>query len=254
MGREMNRESVFPCVGTRTIMTTLTNYGYRLYTLNLLKSLAPFGLDKKVVVACIDARCAALFEQKGYHVVCLDGNLSTFCAWNTKGYDSICYLKLTWIHRLLSLSYNVLMIDGDIVFHQNPLRDLLVWENSEVEGWIQNDSDRDENHTNLCTGYLFLRSQPNMIALYDCVSPAGCKKYETCAFDNNDQTYFNRFVKPYCNVRALPLKEYPNGKVFYENAEREGTVLVHFNWVHGHVKMAKMKEHKMWLLTEDEEC
>jgi hypothetical protein len=29
--------------------------------------------------------------------------------------------------------------------------------------------------------------------------------------------------------------------------------MVHFNWIHGHLKMAKMKEHKMWLLTSDEE-
>jgi hypothetical protein len=29
--------------------------------------------------------------------------------------------------------------------------------------------------------------------------------------------------------------------------------MVHFNWVQGHLKMAKMKEHKMWLLTPEEE-
>ena len=51
---------------------------------------------------------------------------------------------------------------------------------------------------------------------------------------------------------ALPLEKYPNGKMFYENPTLD-PVLVHFNWVHGHVKMAKMKEHKMWLLEEDEE-
>jgi len=30
-------------------------------------------------------------------------------------------------------------------------------------------------------------------------------------------------------------------------------VLVHFNWIKGHLKMAKMKEHKMWLLDPEEE-
>jgi hypothetical protein len=34
----------------KTIITTLTNYGYILYTLNMLKSLKPFGLDKKVFI------------------------------------------------------------------------------------------------------------------------------------------------------------------------------------------------------------
>jgi hypothetical protein len=35
---------------TKTVITTLTNYGYLLYTLNMLKSLKPFGLYKKVFI------------------------------------------------------------------------------------------------------------------------------------------------------------------------------------------------------------
>jgi hypothetical protein len=77
----------------------------------------------------------------------------------------------------------------------------------------------------------------------------------TCAFDNNDQTYFNNFVKPGCMFSALPLEKYPNGKMFYDNTDTitNTCTLVHFNWVQGHLKMAKMKEHKMWLLTAEEE-
>jgi len=43
--------------------------------------------------------------------------------------------------------------------------------------------------------------------------------------------------------------------MFYEHKKEieNKYVLVHFNWVQGHIKMAKMKEHKMWLLTPEEE-
>ena len=63
-----------------------------------------------------------------------------------------------------------------------------------------------------------------------------------CEFNNNDQTYFNVFVKPRCSFSALPLEKYPNGKMFYDNTEtlNKSAVLVHFNWVQGHLKMAKM--------------
>jgi hypothetical protein len=56
-------------------------------------------------------------------------------------------------------------------------------------------------------------------------------------------------------MNALPLERYPNGKMFYEHVDqlKETAVLVHFNWVQGHLKMAKMKEHQMWLLTPEEE-
>lgn len=237
-------------------MTTLTNYGYRLYTLNMLKSLVPYGVDKKVLVICMDQRCHQLFQRKGYRSICMDQSLSAFCPWNTKGYDTICYLKLEMIYRILSASYHVVLVDGDIVFLNNPLLDIQSWEkDSHTDVWIQNDAQNNEDTTNLCTGYLFLRSQPSIISLYDCLSKDGRAKYATCAFNNNDQTYFNQFVKPYCRWKALPLDHYPNGRVWYEKADtlRHTATLVHFNWVHGHIKMAKMKEHRMWLLTEDEE-
>jgi hypothetical protein len=53
----------------------------------------------------------------------------------------------------------------------------------------------------------------------------------------------------------LPLEVYPNGKYFYINTKalRSSAILIHFNWVIGHLKMAKMKEHGHWILTPEEE-
>jgi hypothetical protein len=91
--------------------------------------------------------------------------------------------------------------------------------------------------------------------LYNCDSEEVKKKYSLGALDNNDQTYFNNYIKPVSRVCPLPLTEYPNGNVFYTDPVncKETAILVHFNWIKGHVKMAKMKQHKMWLLTRDEE-
>jgi len=240
----------------KTIMTTMTNHGYLLYTLNMLKSLKPYGLDKKLFIVCIDKKGASILEEKGYRVFCIeDAALGTFCPWNTKGYDKICYLKLELIYRVLSLNKNIVLVDGDIVFQKDPLEDIRTWMKEKGDVWIQNDAQHNENTTNMCTGYMYVKSTNSMIALYDCVSEAGQKKYSTCAMDNNDQSYFNNFVKPFCSMNALSLEKYPNGKMFYEHtkAVKDSAVLVHFNWIKGHLKMAKMKEHKMWLLTEEEE-
>ena len=241
----------------KTIITTLTNYGYILYTLNMLKSLKPFGLDKKVFIVCIDKKCADVFKNMGYSTYCIDDKgLSKFCPWNTKGYDRICYLKLELIYRLLSLNKNVLLIDGDIVFRKNPLTDIVDWcKDTIYDVWIQNDAQDNRNTRNMCTGYMFIKTSDRLIELYDCVSEKGQQKYMKCAFDNNDQSYFNNFVKPVCMFCPLPLEQYPNGKMYYENTEslKEKATIVHFNWVQGHMKLAKMKEHKMWLLTPEEE-
>ena len=259
MSSRITLETILPCVldDGKTVITTLTNYGYLLYTLNMLKSLAPFGLDKKVLVVCIDRKGYHILQRLGYNTYCIEDNtLGTFCPWNTKGYDKICYLKLELIYHLLSLQKHVLLVDGDIVFQKNPIEDLEQWWADKIyDVWIQNDSQQNHNTKNLCTGYMFIKTSDRLIYLYDCVSESGKAKYKSCAFDNNDQTYFNQFIKPGCMVKALPLNRYPNGKMYYDykNDIERDTLLVHFNWVQGHIKMAKMKEHKMWLLTPEEE-
>lgn len=92
---------------------------------------------------------------------------------------------------------------------------------------------------------------------YDCETPEGKERYRLCAFDNNDQTYFNKYVKPVCRVRALPLDRYPNGAVYQKRkriVDSSGScVLVHFNWLKGHFKLVVMKQNGMWLLTPEEE-
>lgn len=247
-----------PCLleDGKTVITTMTNYGYILYTLNMLKSLKPFGLDKKILVVSIDKKCANILRKLGYNVYCIDDKeLGRFSPWNTKGYDKICFLKLELIYSILSLNKNVLLTDGDIVFQKDPLEDIKKWnEETKIDVHIQNDSTDNLNLQNMCTGYMLIKTSEKMKKLYDCVSEDGQKKYLECAFDNNDQSYFNKFVKPYCKFKALPLENYPNGNVFYKDTNiKDSAILVHFNWVHGHIKMAKIKEYKMWLLTPEEE-
>lgn len=254
MSLHITLEDVRPCLLGNTVLTTLTNQGYLLYTLNMLKSLRPYGLDKKVLIVTIDQKSHIILKNMGYNTICINEKLNKFYPWNSPGYDKVCYYKVELIYRLLALGNNILLMDGDIVFQKNPLGDIEEWNQSDEDIWIQNDSTDDDNVQNMCTGYMFIRSNKKLIALYDCISESGKEKYMKCALDNNDQTFFNVYVKPACTMAALPLRLYPNGNVFYSSIEvRETAILVHFNWVKGHHKMAKMKEHKMWLLTPEEE-
>ena len=251
MSIQLTYDDIKPFVIEDTVLTTLTNSGYLLYTLNMLKSLRPYGLDKKVLIICIDKKGSEILRKKGYHSICVNEEYGKFSPWNSTDYVKICYLKLELIYKVL-LHKNVLLIDGDIVFLKNPLDDLLLWSKDVIDVWIQNDSVENHNTKNMCTGYMFIKSSDRLIKLYDVISEEGRKKYLKCAFNNNDQTYFNDYVKRACIFNALPLEKYPNGKMFYDNPMLD-PVLVHFNWLMGHLKMVKMKEYKMWLLTPEEE-
>ena len=145
MSFNLKLEDIEKCLldDSKTVITTVTNYGYILYTLNMLKSLRPFGLDKKVLLVSIDRKGANILKRLGYNVFCIDndGDLGRFSPWNTKGYDKICYLKLELIYSVLSLNKNILLIDGDLVFLKNPIDDINWWlQESHIDVHIQNDS------------------------------------------------------------------------------------------------------------------
>lgn len=240
---------------TNTLLITLTNYGYLLYTLNMLKSLKKFNLDKKIFVICVDEKSHKIMKGLGYNSYCLNDKLQSFYEWNKEGYDKVTYYKVLMIYKLLSININLVLIDGDIVFIKNPINDIKKWNILPYDVCIQNDSDTNSNKTNLCTGYMFIRSTPLMISLYECESDEGYKKYLKGALIHNDQSFFNDYVKPHCNVFTLNLDYYPNGAYYYKYYKEidNDVILVHFNWILGHQKMVKMKEHNMWLLSEDEE-
>ena len=64
MAIELSLHDIAPCLldDNTTVITTITNYGYLMYTCNMLKSLAPYGLDKKVCIICIDKRAADILR------------------------------------------------------------------------------------------------------------------------------------------------------------------------------------------------
>ena len=94
----------------KTIITTVTNSGYLFYTLNMLKSLKQYNLDKKIFIVSIDRKGVEILNRFGYDAYCIDDKtLGKFCPWNSKGYDKICYLKLELIYRALQILKGILV-------------------------------------------------------------------------------------------------------------------------------------------------
>ena len=239
----------------KSIITTITNYGYILYTFNMLKSLKVFNLHEKVFIVCMDSKSYNIFKKLGYNTYLIDLQINKFVGYNKNGYDIICYYKMLYIYKLITIGINVFYIDGDVVFMNNPLNDFISWIKSDKDVWIQNDTMNDNDNRNMCMGVIFVKSTDKSLKYFQCDTQDAYNYYKNiCAFDNNDQTYFNNRIKPYLQIGLMPLELYPNGQYFYKNSSlKETSILVHFNWIQGHQKLLKIKEYNMWLLSEDEE-
>ena len=239
----------------KTVFFTITNYGYVLYTLNILKSLSKWGLDKKVLIICLDDKSNKTFLRLGYSTYYYNTELAKFIAWNKPGYDKICYYKLLAMCKIIEGGYNFFYVDGDIVFKQNPTPLIDAWVNESAAVFMQNDTMENFNTSNLCSGCVFAKSTELTKKYFVCDTPATIRAYELGAGINNDQTYINDYIKPFVHINAMLLELFPNGQYFMQNCEKvkDTAVLVHFNWLIGHDKMAKIKQYGMWQLTADDE-
>ena len=91
----------------------------------------------------------------------------------------------------------------------------------------------------LCTGFAIIRSTPLTIKVF---SKRFLDKHYNCA---HDQLYVNA-LRPYLNHRYLNSDDFPNGEYFYTHNKECKPALIHFNWVVGHRKKAKMKSFGKW--------
>ena len=108
---------------------------------------------------------------------------------------------------------------------------------------IQSDFDND-NEIPLCTGFMFIKSNPTTISLFD---PKNVEQYKNIV-GWDDQVYIND-IKDKFKFKLLPLDLFPNGSYYYNNTNLN-PYMIHFNWLVGHEKAEKIKFYNKWYIPE----
>jgi hypothetical protein len=234
----------------KTIMFTITNGGYLDYTKNMLKSLNKYGLDRKMLIVCLDESSNQYFKDNNYFTLFLNLNLKEFSHFGTENFSKCCYVKLMIIYKIISMNYNAFYTDGDIYFMKNPIEELVKLKEESNDMLIQNDGIRDDDYSNLCAGFLYVKTNDVTKKYFNIENTEFIAAYNQCMKHNNDQTYINTCIKPYLNTKLFPLNKFPNGNYFYNFSDKimDSIVMVHFNWVVGHEKKERMKKYNMWLV------
>jgi hypothetical protein len=233
-----------------TIYFTVTNNGYLDYTLNMLKSLNRYNIDKKVLVVCLDSISNDYFKSIGYFTHFIDLNLNEFSEFGTDGFAKCCYIKIFLIYKFLQMGYNVFYSDGDIFYTKNPLDEINMLNEECGDMWIQNDTMDDNNINWVCAGFMYIRSNSNTLKHFNIEIPEFAERYNQFTKHTCDQHYLNIYIRPFLDVKVFPLNKFPNGNYFYNFSDkiRESITMVHFNWIVGHEKRDRMKKYNMWLV------
>ena len=231
---------------------TLTNNGYIDYTLNCLKSLELIDFQQPLHCYAIDQEAHNVLQSKGYNSTCcnLTNVSSKFEIWNSINIPLIYFQKFEIIYSELIKNKFVCFTDGDIVFLNKDFMNYCLDYIQDNDMVIQNDTLSNYDNSNLCSGFMFIKSSEKTIDIFN---PKNVKKYVRPGW--GDQIYINR-IKHELKYRTLPLDLFPNGQYFYNSQKKNmfnimsntksNNMMIHFNWVIGHEKQNRMKKYNKW--------
>ena len=223
---------------------TLTNSGYINYTLNCLESLKRIGLSSKLHAYVIGKEGYDLLKEKGYNCSLIeDEENSNFQTFRKGNWSDITFKKFIIIHENLKKYKYVCFTDGDIVFEN---KNFLQYLRDNIESYdmlIQNEQLNDNDKSNVCSGFMYIKSNKNTLSLLNPEIVKHSKRKKKWG----DQTYINK-IKTKMKYKLLPLGLFPNGQYYYKNNSNMSPYMIHFNWLEGHKKREKMKYYNKWYL------
>lgn len=227
-----------------TAFITLTNTGYIDYTLNCLKSLEKIGFDKSLHCYCIGEVGYNKLTEKGYKSTLInEEENSNMQIYRTGNWSNITFNKFKIIYENLRTHDYVLITDGDIVYTYPDFLNYLIEHIGENDILIQNDQLSDNDYSNLCSGFMFIKSNSTTLEMFHPNQMESKKNIVGWG----DQLYINE-IKTKLRYSLLPLDLFPNGQHYYNNHAKLSPYIIHFNWVLGHEKKKKMVEHGKWYL------
>ena len=217
---------------------TFLNSGCLDICLNMLKSAENVGINMDdFIIACMDKEAyESLSSYKGAFLY-MDQNLKEYQDWtfnSNSGFRNIVKHKWNIINQVHKENPNLMWVDTDIVFKENPVEILTGHE----EVLFQTDAPG----STICTGFMVFNETKE------------CRKLvEECASDDSadDQLIMNEIALTKYNDYVALLSEdlFPNGNVYYQQGKKENAMVVHNNWMVGvKTKINKFKEEGLWFI------
>lgn len=224
---------------------TLTNSGYVSFTQNCYKSLEKLEFKKQLDSYCIGRLGCDLLRSQGYSCELIDNesnsNIQQFRSGN---WGNIVINKFKIINENLRKYKYVCITDGDIVFEDNRFLEYCLEHIGDQDLLIQNDAQEDSNHTNLCSGFMFIRSNDLTIKLFDAERASISRGlYEKWG----DQIYVNE-IKGRLAYEMLPLNLFPNGLYYRTHHTKLKPYMIHFNYLFHYEKQSNMERAGKWYL------
>lgn len=253
-----------PFITENTLVFTVTSDGYKYYTWNLYTNLQRLKVPWKLCILCLDRESNDFFNriaQIPSRLYLMPGDRVMHkepVRFGTTPFKRMNRMKLKALQELSQRDEldTLIFIDSDIAVFKDfvpSLKDalrtnpLLFQCDENINGSFE--CSNTVQCTNPCTGVIGMlvnpETKPKLKELYKIVS-------EQWGPAMTDQDYImNRLLSIGLSYATLSRQEFPNGIFLANNKYKEGNpYLVHFNYIIGKAKQAKMIEKDCWFLPE----
>ena len=230
----------------------ITNAGALPLTQNLLHTCFKHGISN-ILVVCLDAKAHRTLSRYPVTTFYFHGkpSLEKTTLFGANRFRRITFLKMLFVSLALERGYDILFVDSDAVFLDDPYPHL----DYDCDLNIQSGSHSLERNGQLYvnTGFFFARSNASCISFFKrLLRYASLTRLYT-----DDQSYFNTLLKrrpALLSVQILDLKKFPNGKIFWEHQDQLiQPAMIHNNFAIGlREKISRFKVRGLWYLPEEQ--
>ena len=255
----MSLSTIKPYIQNDTFIFTLTNNGYKYFTLNLVETMKRANILWKLCIICADKDSHRFFRTQGIPAILattlVDGTGSDIALFGTRNFQRLNRLKLDLLTSFVSMpeiKYGIYM-DGDIAVYNDfvpDIRQRLETANPSIhfqcdEG-SRNPCTGDSSCINVCTGF---------IAWSYGISPTLFRvssELELWKRQPEDQVFVNAMLKKEGTpFKTLPRDLYPNGqflRLYSADSGLKGVAkILHYNYTVGMDKQRRMRQNGDWL-------
>lgn len=221
---------------------TITNNGMVDFCINAITSLRSCGINDTVYVGCTDEKSKEKLidvENIETHVLSYMDCPEEHENWSSKGFRQITQNKFPFILSLLDEA--ILYFDNDVVFKQNPQKDI---DSIPEEIDIVVQSDLPTSH--FCTGFIYIRPTDKSKNIIKKTIDVNFTEQKKGNLNIGDQLSFIRVVSENSEnivIATFPSSTYPNGHVIMNNKyDVNNFKIAHANYVIGKEEKKKLLE------------
>jgi len=172
-----------------------------------LSRIIMFATDKYTVKLCHDLNIAVYYDE------IIFGDMPEMAArrYGDKIFSQMMMAKVYCVHLVMSLGYDVLFQDVDVIWHRHPLEYLVTEESKEWDMMFQDDGSRQPRYNPYSpnTGFYFVRNNPLTMYLFSSLLRAG----DLISATKSHQAALSALLAEFTSWKGLRVKVWRKGGV-----------------------------------------